>query len=201
MVTPLSHSPGLRPALASSTMHRLLVPLALLLVVLPMTGCFYSREIAQTRRDIEQDLPGADFEREVVVNLGPFSLRTLRWFAGFGEDEDAQHVRLLLNDLKRVKVGVYRAAHAPTSLETVDLPYLRRLERDGWERAIAARDDDAVVWIYYRERRGAVRDLYVVALDDEELVIARMRGHLGRFLARAMQGGTADWHDLADVDW
>lgn len=182
-------------------MHRLLLPLALLLFVLPMTGCFYSREIAQTRRDIERDLPGADFEREVVVNLGPLSLRTLRWFTGFSDDEDAQHARLLLDDLRRVKVGVYRAERAPTTLKAVDLPYLRRLERDGWERAITARDDDEVVWVYYRERRGTVRDLYVVALDDEELVIARMRGHLGRFLARAMQDEATDWHDLAEIDW
>ncbi|NBC17624.1 MAG: DUF4252 domain-containing protein [Bacteroidetes bacterium] len=181
--------------------HRLLIPLALLLFVLPMTGCFYSREIAQTRRDIERDLPGADFEREVVVNLGPLSLRTLRWFTGLSEDDDARHARLLLRDLRRVKVGVYRNERALASLEAVDLPQLRRLERDGWEPAVVLRERDEVVHVYYREHRGTVRDLYVVALAEDELVLARLRGHLGRVLARALQDDETGWHDLAEIDW
>jgi hypothetical protein len=181
--------------------HRFLVPLVLLLLVLPMTGCIYSREIAQTRRHIERELPGADFEREVVVNLGPLSLRTLRWFTGLGDDPEARHAHLLLSDLRRVKIGVYRNTQTVASLAAVDLPQVRRLEEDGWEPAVVLREESEVVWVYYRERRATVRDLYVVALDDKELVLARMRGHLGRFLIRAVQEESTDWHDLADVDW
>ena len=180
--------------------HRLLVPLIVLLFVLPLTGCFYSREIAQTRRDIERQVPGAAFEREMVVNLGPVSLRTLRWLAGRSSDDDARQARLYLNDLRRVKVGIYRTEHLSPTLDALDLPHFRRFERKGWELALSVREDDEAVWVYYRERHGTVRDLYVVALDDEELVLARVKGHLGRLVTRVMRDEDIEWHALATND-
>lgn len=180
-------------------MPRALALLALLLFVLPLSGCFYSREIAQTRRDLERHYPEADFDREVVVSLGPLSLRTLGWVAGLADDEDADLARQYLREVRRVKVGVYKTAYLP-DLDAFDPPALRRFHRDGWELAVQVREDDEAVWLFYKDRGGAVRDLYAVVLSDEELVLARIRGRLDRLLARALEdhhapGGWVEaWH-------
>ena len=174
----------------------LLTPLVLLIVVLPMAGCFYSREIAHTRRDLERSYPDAEFDREVVVSLGPVALRTLGWVSGLVPDEDVDMARAYLREISRVKVGVYNVEYLP-SLDGFDPPSLRRFRNDGWEVAVKVQDAEGMVWVLYRENRDDVRDLYVIVLDDEDLVLARVKGHLNRLLARVMEDHyeMRDWVD------
>lgn len=166
-------------------LKRTLLPLILVLLALSSSGCLYSREIAHTRRDIERQVPEVHFEREVVLSLGPMALRTLRWISGLVPEEEAQQASLYLRDVSRVKVGVYRSEDA-AALQHLDPIRLRRFERDGWETAVHAQEEGERVWVLYRERRGAIRDLYVVVLNEEELVLARLKGRLDQLFARIM---------------
>lgn len=165
--------------------HRFHIGLALVLLAAPMAGCFYSREMAHTRRDIER-ATDADFERGVVVSLGPLSLRTLGWISGLVPEEEAQMARDYLREIRRVKVGVYNTEDG-FSLDDVDVAQLPRFERHHWQVAVKFRDDDGMGWVLYREHDETVRDLYVVVVSDEELVLARVQGHLNRLLARVME--------------
>lgn len=171
--------------------------LLILLVGLPaLTGCFYSREIAHVRRDIERQYPEARFERQVVVNAGPVLLRLSRWVAR-RVDDDARMAADYLDEVRRVKVGVYRTERLP-HLTDLDLPALRRFQRDGWDVAVRVRDDNEAVWVLYRENRRTVRDMYVLVLSDDELVIASIEGHLDRLLQKAIEdhASVSEW-----VDW
>ena len=109
-------------------MHRCISLIALLSTTVLLSGCFYSREIVHTRRDIERHYPDARFDREVVVSVGPGALRALGWVTGLVPEEEAQMARDYLHEIERVKVGVYRTEHLPP-LENMDLPALRRFER------------------------------------------------------------------------
>ena len=157
----------------------------LLAAVMLLSGCFYSREIAQTRRDLEQHYPEARFDQEVVVSLGPASLRALGWLAGLAPEEEAQMASDYLREISRVKVGVYQVERAP-DLNDFDPPTLRRFMREGWEVAVKAREDDEIIWVLYKERHGEVRDIYAIVLSDEDMVLARIKGHLNRLLEKVM---------------
>ena len=148
-------------------------------------GCFYSREIAQTRRDIERAYPDAQFKRGVVVSLGPLSLRTIGWISGLVPEDEAQMASDYIREIHRVKVGVYNAEYH-FSTEGLDIPTLRRFERGNWEVAARIRDGDEQVWIMYRETADTIRDLFVVVLTEEDLILARVEGHLNRLLTRVM---------------
>ena len=63
-----------------------LILLILLTVAVSLTGCVYSREIAQTRRDLERHYPEADFDHMITINLGPRTLHTFGWLAGLAAD-------------------------------------------------------------------------------------------------------------------
>ena len=166
--------------------------LALVLAAPVLSGCLYSREVAQTRRAIEQAYPEARFEREMVLSLGPVSLFALRLFSGLAPEG----ARGPLRDLRRVKVGVYRAEALPP-LQDFEPAQVQRLQRRGWETVVRTREADEATWVLYRTRRGTVRDLYVIALDDEELVLTRLSGRLDRLLARAFrEEGALDWDRL-----
>lgn len=159
--------------------------LILLLLTLPMAGCFYSREIAQTRRDLERQYPGARFDREVVVSLGPGSLRALGWLAGLVPEDEPQMASSYLREISRVKVGVYKTEYLP-NLSEFDPISLDRFQRDGWEMAVKTHEDNDAVTVMYKEREGSVRDLYVIVLSEDELVLVRFKGHLDRLLAKVM---------------
>ncbi len=163
-----------------------LIVLVLLTFGVSTAGCFYSRELSQTRRDLERHYPEARFHQEIVVSLGPASLRTIGWLVGLAPEEEAQMARDYLHEIDRVKVGVYSVEYLP-NLDEFDPPSLRRFRDDGWEVAVKAREEDEIVWVMYREEHNAVRDIYVIVLSDENLVLARVKGHLNRLLEKVME--------------
>jgi len=63
---------------------------------------------------------------------------------------------------------------------------LQRKQERGWEVAVKVREEDQFVWVMYRADDRAVREVLVVVLDDEELVMVKARGRLDRIVARAM---------------
>ena len=177
--------------------RRLSTGFVLALTCLLLSGCLYSREVARTRHAIERAYPEARFDREVVFSFGPLSLLSARLATGLMPSETRDEVRPYLRTLRRVKVGVYRA-EGLSSLETLDLPQVRRLRKKGWETAIAIREPEATTWILYRERRSSVRDLYVLTLSEEELVMVRLKGRLDKLLTHVMRvhGGELDLSEL-----
>lgn len=166
--------------------RRILYILALVFFLLPLTGCIYSREISHTRRDIERHYPKAAFDKEVVLNFGPASMRVIRWTAGLVRDEDVQMARNYLREIRRVKVGVYRTEYLPP-LGEMKLPALRRFEANEWETAVHVREDNESTWLLYKAHGDEVRDVFVISLSGEELVLIRVRGHLNRLVARIME--------------
>jgi hypothetical protein len=68
---------------------------------------------------------------------------------------------------------------------------------DGWEMAVKVRDDDQRVWLLFRAEDDVVREVFVVALNEDQLVLVKARGRLERVLARVLRegdrGGWA-WH-------
>lgn len=176
----------------------LLLLLVLLAFVLPLAGCLYSREISRTKRDIERQYPEARFEREIVLSLGPMSLGALGFLAGLVPADEPQMARAYLREISRVKVGVYRVEALP-DFDRLELPARSHFKRDGWEVALKALEDDGAVWVLYKERYREVRDLYFVVLSDEELVLARVQGHLDSLLARVLEDHRP-LRDLVDVD-
>ena len=161
------------------------LPSLILVVLLPvLSGCIYSRELAHIRDDVE-DILDARFEREVVVSVGPRTFRTVSWISGRVPDIYAQMASDYIREIDRVKVGVYRVAERPSSRE-LRFDRVPRFRKSGWEVAVRVEDDSETVWVLYRERYDSIRDMLVLVLNDSELVIARIRGHLNELVSMAV---------------
>ena len=158
----------------------------LVLMGVTLSGCFVSREISHVRRDIERTWPEAEFDREFVVSVGPGLFNTLGWMAYHSQDEDGIRFGQYLSDIRRVKVGVFNVRSLPED-EVLDIPSLARFVDDGWMKAAVVRDRGETIWALYRERHNAVRDMFFLVLDPDELVIVRVEGNLSRLLARVVE--------------
>ncbi len=165
--------------------NRILGVILLLVVGLATSGCIYSREISNTRRVIEEEIPGSQFDRKMVLNIGSGTLRTAGWLTSLIPDDDMEEVRRYLDDVERIKVGIYETESLPDDGPS-GAPMLSDMVERGWEVAVRVRDEQDRVWLMYRSHRDRVRALFVIVLNEDNLVIARVEGHLDRILQRAM---------------
>ena len=90
--------------------------LALVLALLASPGCLHSGELSGVRRDLEMQLPGSSFEKNVELSLGPVLLSVTRLVTRFVPD--AEEARPFLRGVSRVQIGVYKT-------EIDSLPALR----------------------------------------------------------------------------
>ncbi len=156
-----------------------------LVLAVALSGCIYSREINRTKRTIEREFPGAEFDQKIVLSIGSFGLRAAGWFVDLADDDDIENLSRYVSDIDRIKVGIYDTESLP-AIPGAGSPILRELVDQGWEPAVQVREEGEHVWILYRARRDRIRDVLVIVLNDEELVIARLKGHLDRLVKRAV---------------
>jgi hypothetical protein len=180
------------------------IVLALLVVATAVVGgCAWAPELSRICRDIEHQLPGASFDKQFAISLGPLSLGFAKLVTGMVPD--AREARGYLDDVSRIQVAIYDTEGMPP-LDGIKMPSrLREMQKDGWEIAVKAREEDSVVWVMYKIEDDSIREMYVVVLDEDELVLVKARGRLERLAARALNEarfarGVPDMGDV-DGDW
>ena len=170
-------------------------------IVLTCAGCFQAREVVTTRKAVERAVPEMHLEREMEFSLGSGVLR----FAGltglaagaFVQDESSrqnlQMARRYLGDIRRVELGIYNVS-GDYPIEKAGRLQLPHLSSEYWETLVRINDGDQQVWIIYEDRRpfirplfpeSRIRDIMVVVLDDDQLVIARLYGDIEGIMRRA----------------
>lgn len=158
----------------------------LVFLALSSSGCVWTPELARVAGELERQLPEARFDKEFSLSLGPVAIGFARLVTGMVGDDDVQHARRYLRDVSRVQVAVYDTTDMPP-ISNLRMPSrLAELEKDGWETAVKVREEDEAVWVMYRIDGDAIRDLYVVVLNDEELVLVKATGRLDRIMAKAL---------------
>lgn len=166
--------------------------LTLLLVLPLLVGCFHARSLNETRLDIERNWPGADFESEFQFTVGRLGMAIVRSLA---DDES----RDLMKSVRKVEIGVYFAESLPEgSYAPATLPKLFAL--DDWKTLTSVRSEDSLALVLARFRDENVRDMMVVVLEDEEMVLIRLRGDLQKMLDHVLEKKTLDVPGLVTAD-
>jgi hypothetical protein len=163
-----------------------LIAVVLLIAVLgASSGCLWAPDLAMVRKDIERQLPGVNFDKEIELTLGPISLAFARLVARIVPD--GHEAGGYLRDVRRLELAVYNTEDMPPA-HTVSMPErLQKMqESEGWEMAVKVRDDNEVVWVLYRLDDESIKELYVVVLGGEQLVLVKAEGRLERLVARAL---------------
>jgi Domain of unknown function (DUF4252) len=168
---------------------------AVLLTVPVANGCMWAPELTDVKQQIAQQLPDTGFRKDVTLSLGPVTLALARTITGL--IPDAREARGYLHDVSRVQVAVYNVYSAGdvTSLDTPKR--LQELLDDGWEMAVRVRDDDQVAWLLYRLDDKSVREMFVVVMDKDDLVLVKLKGHLEKLIAHALEEPHGDWSHFA----
>ena len=166
--------------------RRLIGSILLVSIALLLSGCFYASELGQVRRDIERDLPQARFDKQVEFTIGPMSLGMVRLASLLVPQ--AREVRDLLKEIDRVKVAIYETEQLPPLDDLSPPRHIQQLlERRNWEMAVRIREENEMVWVLYSLAGLDVRDLYVVVLDADQLVLVHVEGRLEQLISRMVE--------------
>jgi len=168
---------------------RIMMSGAALACLLFANGCVWAPELAAVKTDIAHQFPDVDFHKNVTLSFGPVTMVLARTVTSF--IPDAREARPYLRDVSHLQVAVYEVEGAPGS-EGVRTPAaLQHLMDNGWEMAVRVRDEGELVWVLYRIEKESVREMFVVALSDDELVLVKVRGRLERIMAAALHDASS----------
>jgi hypothetical protein len=170
------------------------VPTAIGLLVLGTAiastpGCFWNPDIDDMVDALEIAVAPAELDPQVQLRLGRATMgmaRTaLRW--ADHDDPDAVLAGDILDGIREVHLGIYEVwglddvPRLPRSL-------VERLDLEGWNLIVEARDWRSAVWVLSQIQGDEVRGLYVVSLEADELVVVRLHGDLTRAIDAAVRG-------------
>ena len=151
------------------------------IVFITMTACFTYRGPHGVEDVLERSL-GVELHRDVGIKLGPISTQ---FVASFVDDDDG----LDLHGLTSIGLVVFErgAGHGrtPRRIEPSDLGL------KGYETMISSSDGDDQMLILVKSRGGSIHEMALLAVDADEVVFARLTGHLDELLAKAMDQAEA----------
>lgn len=155
-------------------------------LVLLLSGCLVSQPIASTRSDLEAHFPEARFDRTIAIQTGALTWRTFGLAGRLVTDLEERRFASYLDHVRSVDVGIYEVEHLGPEARVEPDPLLR-LQQKGWRTLASLRERPDYVWVLYRAKRPLISDLYpespirdlaVVVLSEDELVITFVRADL-----------------------
>lgn len=174
-----------------------------------LTACWGGPGVGSIRHAVETQVPEARFEQEVHVRLGRLTTGLARWVANRALDEDDDEARVVVNSVHRVEVAVFenRADLSDDAIERVTMPpSLRRmLGSEGWAVMTEVADAGTKAWVLVQQQPGesggpALRGLYLVSLESDELAIVRLEGRFDEAFARVFADHPDEAADRAVQD-
>lgn len=145
-------------------------------------------ELADMRYEIEDAFPGAEFKKETEISIGPVLMALIRTGARVAPGSDEW--RPFLKGARRVQVAVYEAQSLPDQPHrNMNIPdrLSDMLVYEGWELMIKAYEPQEVTWVLYRLEEDEVRNLYVISLDHEELVLVNLEGDITKMIVSGLE--------------
>jgi len=166
--------------------------LALFAAAALLAGCGGSPSVEEVHRELQARFPQARFEAVEHVHLGRISLGLLHGLvrlanAGDAGDGDDQ-ASTIVSGIGGVDFATYKVHDLPDLDGLAGSPrFAQQLAQSGWSLMVRTREENERTWVYVRnDEKGALRNLFVVSLEKDELTLVRLDGHLDRAVAAAL---------------
>jgi hypothetical protein len=151
-----------------------------------LTGCGGSPSVEEVHRELQSRFPHARFEPVEHIHLGRISLGLLHGLVRMTADDD--QASTIVSGIGGVDYASYKVRDLPDLDGLAGSPrFAQQLARSGWSLMVRTRENAERTWVYVRsDEKGALRNLFVVSLEKDELTLVRLDGHLDRAVAAAL---------------
>jgi len=166
---------------------RLAIPVALALLAIGLAGCFKVSSDAQALRDCMMKSAAGEWEEEIEVGVGAFTLNLAR--AGLAFVDLDPEARTILNAVRGAEVGVYRLPKQRRKLDHAAMLAKadKAMANRGWDRVVGVINQSEFVAVYVPNEVRSTRDVKVcvVVLNGREMVVASARSNLAPLMEMA----------------
>lgn len=159
---------------------------SIIVVAATLSGCFSLVNSSPNARKILSKLKPNNVDHVCSINLGRGSMFCVRALASFAEeDEEAVEVLKYINkiDLNIYEVKSVENNEVALSFKEISAQYAK----EGWELFMRVRDGKDNVLMFYKQSGNNISSLSIVALSDDELVIAEIKGNMQQLIASALR--------------
>jgi len=167
----------------------IIVIIAMVLISLNFTGCIgVNGNFKRVRNTILDNLDGK-YHRDIEFSVGAAGLALAGTFVSFA-DTDVDYADDIIRQVNRVQVGIYEKVD--NADEKPDMKLLQEisklLEDTGWEYIVRTCDHNQMTAVFIRSAETEqISHLFVIALDDNQLVLTEVRGDLDKVVEIAIR--------------
>ena len=161
---------------------------ALLAGVPTLSGCLLDPDIEDVVRSIEWELEPASLDPVVKLRLGKGSMGLAKAICGLVPDCREEGLDFL-RGVDAIHLGVYEILgdRYDDGLAAFNPDLRDDFAADGWDLVVSVKGGGETVWVMAQVDDYEITGLYVVAVEDEELVVVRLEGDLTRTLDAAVR--------------
>jgi hypothetical protein len=157
-------------------------------VIILLPGCIdVNKEFSEVTDKIISNM-GDDYKTEFQFSVGSVGITVSSWFIDFAAREE--YVDDMMRELSSVQVGVYNRVEgsdkkaAYSSLESID----EEMDSRGWKYLVRLIEGDELTAIYTSADPDAMlKQMYVINLNEDELVIVEVYGDLKKIISYAIE--------------
>lgn len=166
----------------------IIILIAVSLFFVTLTGCIgVNRQFAEVKNKIMGEF-GDKYITEFQFSVGPALIHVSSLFVDLAADQD--YIDDMLREISSVQVGVYNkigdSEHSPdlSMLNSID----DEMSNNGWKYIVRTLERDELTTIYISaDPEELLEKMYVINLNDEELVIIEVNGDLKKVISYAIE--------------
>jgi hypothetical protein len=146
-------------------------------------GCMTYRGPRGVEATIERKAE-VELHREMGFKLGPVSTKiAASMLHHWADDQD-------FRDLSGIGIAVFEVTrHKGPPAQPLTA---KDLGVEGWRPVIESRSDGDQLLVLAKSGDGEIREMMFLSIEDDEVVVARLKGHLDRLIAKTLAAADHD---------
>lgn len=161
--------------------------MGILLIALLFTGCFGVDRSFRGVRDYVLASSENQFDREFEFSFGSATIGMAEIAVNFADTEEP--VGEILSEINSVQVGVYKnTSYVKNKSNFEELKFLtNKMKKAGWDCIVRSIERDEMAAIFVRVHDDELNQLFVISINDDEIVLAEVLGNLHKVIEVAIR--------------
>jgi len=158
-----------------------------------LTGCFAVDNEFKSIRNITLKEYGRNFITDHEFALGSFELWLAEGIVSIAADDEMAEE--ILSSVSGVQIGIYKNKfHEDLPNKKLLKKIDNQMEKRGWKYIVKSYNGGEMAAVYInKDAEKMLRELYVISIDDEEMVIVQVLGDLEKVIEAAIREHGISW--------
>ncbi len=159
----------------------------ILLIALLSTSCIGVDRSFRGIRDYVLDSSNNQFEKEFEFSFGTVSISMAELVLNFSDIEEP--IDEILSEISSVQVGVYNnSSKTKIKPSFEEAKFLTtKMKNAGWDCIVRTVDRNEMVAIFVRVHDDELNQLFIISVNNEEVVLAEVLGNLHKVIEIAIR--------------